>query len=229
MSGSGRNSPLPIVYEDRYVLVADKPAGLLTVPTGTESARSLSVLLGEWARRTRPPERILVVHRLDREASGLVVFAKSPAAKEALQEQFKDHSAGRTYLAIVEGRVSASTFTIRSYLAENTAFRVYSAREPTARNRARLAVTHVKVVARQAKSTLLEVRLETGRKHQIRVHLADAGHPIVGDKLYGSGWDPFKRLALHGAVLEFNHPQDGRRARFESPMPKGLPAPPESK
>jgi 23S rRNA pseudouridine1911/1915/1917 synthase len=156
---------------------------------------------------------------MDREASGLLVFAKTSQAKDRLQDQFKAHTAGRRYVAVVEGRVKAADFTIRSYLTENAAYHVYSTRNTRG---GKLAVTHVHVLKRGAKSTLLDVRLETGRKHQIRVHLAESGHPIVGDKNYGRGADPFRRLALHGAHLEFRHPDSGKLMHFDSKPPKAF-------
>src|SRR5215468_3806983 len=118
-----------VVYEDDVLVVVEKPAGLLTMATNTEKSRTVYALLREAANRKRPPEKIFIVHRLDREASGLLVFAKTIEAKERLQDQFKDHSAGRKYVAVVEGRVSPEKFTIQSYLAENAAFRVYSTKK----------------------------------------------------------------------------------------------------
>jgi 23S rRNA pseudouridine1911/1915/1917 synthase len=206
-----------IVFEDENIIVAEKPAGLLTMATDTERSRTLYAILRSYLNEKRRPEKLFIVHRLDREASGLLVFAKSTEAKERLQNQFKDHSAGRTYIAVVEGRVMPEKFTIRSYLAENRAMNVYSTKN--VRN-GKLAITHVRVLKRKAKSTIIEVRLETGRKHQIRVHLAERGHPIVGDKNYGSRSNPIKRLALHGAILEFAHPLTGKAVKFESPYPK---------
>jgi RluA family pseudouridine synthase len=204
------------VYEDGDVIVVSKPEGLLTVATETEKSRTLYAAVRALANRKRPPEKIFIVHRLDREASGLVVFAKSFEAKERLQAQFKDHSAGRRYVAVVEGAVHPDSFTIRSLLAENAAFRVYAT---TDARKGKLAITHVTVRKRTGKASLLDVRLETGRKHQIRVHLAERGHPIVGDKLYGTGKIKARRLALHGAVLEFVHPRTGKHVRVEAPVP----------
>jgi 23S rRNA pseudouridine1911/1915/1917 synthase len=208
-----------IVFEDDRIIVADKPPGLLTVATENEREKTLYAWLQRRANQKKPAERIFIVHRLDREASGLVVFAKSIEAKERLQEQFKSHSAGRRYCAVVEGRVEENDFSIRSYLAENAAYRVYSSRK---KGVGKLAITHVHVVRRNPKSTLLEIRLETGRKHQIRVHLAEKGHPIEGDKIYGSGLNPIRRLALHGERLSFVHPSTGKRLEFESKHPKSF-------
>ena len=205
-----------IVFEDESVVVIDKPAGLLTMATETERMKTAYAALRAYLNNKKPPEKLFIVHRLDREASGLLVFAKTVEAKERLQDQFKDHSAGRRYVAVVEGRVKADDFTIRSYLAENAAFRVYSTAN---RKIGKLAVTHVHVLKRSPKTTVVEVRLETGRKHQIRVHLAEHGHPIVGDKAYGSAFNPLRRMALHAAHLDFKHPVTGKLMTFDSRYP----------
>jgi 23S rRNA pseudouridine1911/1915/1917 synthase len=211
------NGPVKTVFEDASVIVVDKPEGMLTMATETERSRTVYAVLREYANHKRPAEKIFIVHRLDREASGLLVFAKTIEAKQRLQDQFKDHSAGRKYVAVVEGQVKADEFTIRTYLTENAAFRVYST--PNSRI-GKPAVTHVRVVKRKPKTTLIEVRLETGRKHQIRVHLAERGHPIIGDKSYGSRANPIRRMALHGAHLEFKHPVTGKLMQFDSRYPK---------
>jgi 23S rRNA pseudouridine1911/1915/1917 synthase len=208
---------LEVVAEDDSVIVINKPAGLLSMATATEKARTAYAILRAYLNNKKRPEKLFIVHRLDREASGLVVFAKTVESKERLQDQFKDHSAGRRYVAVVEGRVKEDAFTVRTYLAENAAYRVYST---TNTRHGKLAVTHVKVFRRSSKTTLVEVRLETGRKHQIRVHLAERGHPIVGDKDYGSRLNPIRRLALHGVQLEFRHPVSGEQKTFRSAYPK---------
>jgi 23S rRNA pseudouridine1911/1915/1917 synthase len=205
-----------VVFEDDTVIVVDKPAGLLTMGTETERSKTVYATLRAYANAKKPAEKIFIVHRLDREASGLLVFAKTSAAKENLQDQFKSHSAGRVYTAVADGRVLPEQFTIRSLLTENAAFRVYSTKNTVS---GKLAVTHVRVLQRKAKTSLLEVRLETGRKHQIRVHLAERGHPIAGDKVYGGRSGNLGRLGLHGTVLEFEHPRSHQRMRFESPCP----------
>jgi 23S rRNA pseudouridine1911/1915/1917 synthase len=208
---------LEVIAEDDSIIVINKPAGLLTMATETEKTRTAYAVLRAYLNNKKRPEKLFIVHRLDREASGLVVFAKSPESKERLQDQFKDHSAGRRYVAVVEGRVREDAFTVRTNLAENAAYRVYSTPN---RKLGRPAVTHVKVLKRNSKTTLVEVRLETGRKHQIRVHLAERGHPIVGDTAYGSNWNPIRRLALHGVQLEFRHPFSGEHRTLRSNYPK---------
>jgi 23S rRNA pseudouridine1911/1915/1917 synthase len=210
-----------IVFEDASIIVVDKPTGLLTVATETEQSKTLYAALRERANSKRPSEKIFIVHRLDREASGLLVFAKTMEAKDRLQDQFKDHSAGRRYIAVVDGQVQPNDFTIRSYLSENKAYRVYSTPN---KKMGKLAITHIHVLKRNAKTTLLEIRLETGRKHQIRVHLAERGNPIIGDKSYGNGSNPIRRLALHGTDLELRHPATGTLMHFDSKYPKAFDA-----
>jgi 23S rRNA pseudouridine1911/1915/1917 synthase len=197
--------------------VVEKPAGLLTIATERERDRTAYAWLTAHARARRPPARVFVVHRLDRAASGLLVFALSPGAKRALQAQFAAHAAERAYLAVVEGRMSRSEGTIRSRLLDDVPGR--RVRETRVPGRGRAAVTHWRVRGAGARHTLLEVRLETGRRHQIRVHLAGLGHPIAGDAAYGSRTDPCGRLALHAHRLGFDHPRTGARLRFESAPP----------
>jgi 23S rRNA pseudouridine1911/1915/1917 synthase len=205
-----------IVHEDRDVIVVDKPPGLLTIATARERRRTLYAALTAHARTRRPPGRVFVVHRLDRRASGLVVFAATPAAKRALQAQFRAHTAERVYLAVVEGRLARPSGTIRSRLLDDAPGPVRETADPA---RGRPAVTHWRVCRAGARHTLVEVRLETGRRHQIRVHLAARGHPIAGDAPYGAAPG---RLALHAHVLGFEHPRTAMAMRFVSPAPAGF-------
>jgi 23S rRNA pseudouridine1911/1915/1917 synthase len=207
-----------VVYEDDDLVVVDKPAGLLTIGTDRERHRTLYRQLFRRERQRRPGGQVFVVHRLDRDASGLLVFAKSEAVKHALQEQFHDHGARRTYVAIVQGSFPRDEQVFRSHLAENRALRVYVTRDT---RRGKPATTRVRVLRRTPAATLLRVELETGRKHQIRVHLATEGFPILGDRRYGEDRaGPIGRLALHAVSLEFLHPAGGDRRRFESPPPR---------
>ncbi len=206
------------VHEDEDIVVVDKPPGLLTIATEHERERTVHRLLCDWAaaaeRRGVEP-RVYVVHRLDRETSGLLVFARSPAAKRWLQEQFAARSAERVYVALVEGRVSAAEGTLTSRLVEDRSLRVRPTRDPRA---GREAVTHYRVLERRPATTLLELTLGTGRRGQIRAQLAALGHPVVGDAAFGSRSDPLRRVALHATRLGFVHPRGGR-VSYTSPMP----------
>jgi 23S rRNA pseudouridine1911/1915/1917 synthase len=206
-----------VLHDDDDVVVAEKPAGLLTIGTDRERHRTLFRYLFDCELRRRPDGRVFVVHRLDREASGLLVFAKNEQAKISLQGQFRDRTAGRTYNAVVRGAYPCETEVLESYLAQNKALQVYVTPDAW---RGKLATTHVKVLKRAQSATLVEVVLKSGRKHQIRVHLAGRGHPLLGDRRYGEDLaGPIGRLALHAVSLEFNHPGSHKRMRFESRLP----------
>ena len=206
--------PLRLIHEDADILVVDKPPGLLTIADSSERERTAYRLLRDWLDE-RTAGRIFVVHRLDRETSGLLVFARSVAAKQVLQDQFRARAPERLYVAGVEGVVRDATGTLTMRLGEDRSLRVRPARH------GREAITHYRVLERAADTTLLELALVTGRRGQIRAQLADLGHPIVGDRAYGSRRDPLGRLCLHAARLGFVHPA-GRRVVFESPPPSGF-------
>jgi len=202
------------VHEDDVFLVVDKPPGLLTIATERERERTVNHLLWEYLATRRPPRRPFVVHRLDRETSGLLVFATTPGAKRHLQAQFEQRSALRLYVAVVEGRVRDDAGTLTSRLVQARGLRVRPGREA-----GRTAITLYRVVARGSDATLLELRLGTGRRHQLRVQLAELGHPIVGDRLHGSARSPLRRLCLHATRLGFLHPETGAAVAFTSPVP----------
>ena len=205
---------LRLVHEDEHLLVVDKPAGLLTIPTQPERERTVYRLLRDWME-ARGAGRIFVVHRLDRETSGLLVFAKSFAVKHALQAQWEARTPERVYVARVEGSVRAPEGTLTSRLAEDRALRVRPAR---AAGGGKDAITRYRVLERYPAATLLELALVTGRRGQIRAQLAALGHPIVGDRAYGGRGDRRRRVCLHATRLGFVHPS-GRRVVFESPPP----------
>jgi 23S rRNA pseudouridine1911/1915/1917 synthase len=208
-------APLRLVHEDEHLLVIDKPAGLLTIATETERERTAYRLLRNWVA-ARGAGRIFVVHRLDRETSGLLVFARSPAVKRALQAQFERRTPERVYIARVEGIVREEAGELTSRLVEDRTLRV----RPVGGGRGgRAAITRYRVRERYRGATLLEVALVTGRRGQIRAQLAALGHPIVGDRAYGSRRDPFRRVCLHATRLGFVHPSGGRPVVFESPPP----------
>lgn len=212
-------SGIKICFEDASIIVIDKPANLLSIATETEQEKTAYFQLTEYLRRGNEMsrDRVWIVHRLDRETSGLMVFAKSPQAKAALQTGWE--KAVKRYEAVVEGKLKSESGVLASDLDESHPLRVYSA---PASESTRHAVTQYRVLARREWRTLVELTLETGRRHQIRVQLADAGCPIVGDEKYGAKSDPAKRLGLHACGLRFPHPETGREMKFESPTPKDL-------
>jgi 23S rRNA pseudouridine1911/1915/1917 synthase len=209
--------PLRLVYEDDHLLVIEKPADLLTIATDKEQERTAYRLVFSYLQSKRPPTRPLIVHRLDRQTSGLLVLAKTTAAKRTLQEQFAGRSVTRGYVAIVEGRVAEDAGTLEDRIVQNTALKVRRAGAKEAG--ARLAVTRYRVRERRPTVTILDVMLGTGRRHQIRVQLAALGHPVVGDHTYHAKTDPIRRLCLHATTLGFVHPATGAAVRFESPLP----------
>jgi RluA family pseudouridine synthase len=204
------------VHEDSDILVVDKPTGLLSVATEGERTRTAYRLLRDWVAARRPAgARLFIVHRLDRETSGLIVFAKTVAAKRSLQAQFAARNVERVYVALVEGMLRTMQGTLKSRLTEDRSLRV----RPTSDHReGRDAITRYRVLARPRQGTLVELRLVTGRRGQIRAQLAAVGHPIAGDREYGCRADPLRRLALHATRLGFVHPRGGR-VTFESPPP----------
>jgi len=210
---------LRLVHEDEDILVVDKPPDLLTVATERERERTAYRLLFDYvaaqaagmSRAARP--RLFIVHRLDRETSGLLVFAKSAAVKRRLQAQFAARTVERGYVAVVEGHVRADAGVLRDHIAtEPMTLRVRIARG------GREAITEYRVRERRPRSTVLELRLRTGRRGQIRAQLAALGHPIVGDRAFGATSDPARRVCLHAAVLGFVDAL-GRSRRFTSPTP----------
>lgn len=208
---------LPVLHEDKDIIVVDKPCGLLTMGTDRDKSRTAHTILNDYVRKGDPRSRnrVYIVHRLDRETSGILIFAKSEAAKIYLQEHWQETD--KHYLTVVHGSLAAKTGTISSYLAENSAFTVYSTPDPTA---GKLSHTEYQVLKEAKGFSLLEIHLLTGRKHQIRVHLSEKGHPVVGDKKYGKGNDAYNIMALHARSLSFTHPVNGRRMTFETGIPE---------
>jgi tRNA pseudouridine32 synthase/23S rRNA pseudouridine746 synthase/23S rRNA pseudouridine1911/1915/1917 synthase len=208
---------ISILYEDNDILVAVKPFGLLTMGTDREKSRTLYALLTDYVRKGYPKssKRIFIVHRLDRDTSGILIFAKSMEAKLRLQGQWEQTE--KKYIAVVHGRCKQREGTITTYLTENKAQLVYSTTDAA---KGKLSRTAYRVLKDTKEFSLLEVTLLTGRKHQIRVHLAEIGHPVVGDKKYGKTQDAYKRLALHARSISFIHPVSGKRLTFETVFPE---------
>lgn len=207
---------LVILYEDRDILVVDKPAGLLTMGTDFDKTRTAYFFLTDYVRKgySKSRSRIFIVHRLDRETSGVVIFAKNVEAKVRLQDQWKNTE--KKYLAVVHGQCAKMSGTITTYLAENKAHNVYSTSD---RTKGKLSTTGYKVLKQTKDAALLELDLWTGRKHQIRVHLAGIGHAVIGDRKYGKEDRDHTRLALHARSISFKHPFSGQQLTFEAQVP----------
>jgi 23S rRNA pseudouridine1911/1915/1917 synthase len=209
---------IAILHEDRDVIVILKSAGLLTVPTEREREATVQAYLNAYLG-SGGEERVQVVHRLDRDTSGVLVFAKNFFARERLKEQFMVHSVERIYVAIIEGAIKPPDGTIESDLFEQRDLKMVSV---DAHPDAKHAVTHYRTIGNKGAYSMLEVTLETGRKNQIRAHLSEAGHPIAGDKMYGSTTNPLGRLGLHAKLLGFDHPTTGKHLVFTAALPKSF-------
>ena len=207
---------LALLHEDRDLIVVDKPAGLLTISTEREKSRTAYFILTDYVRKgiAKSRNRIFIVHRLDRETSGILIFAKNEAAKFRLQSQWQDTK--KKYLAVVHGRCEKRAETITTYLAENRAHGVYTTSDAS---KGKLSHTAYQVLKETKDFSLLEVDLLTGRKHQIRVHLAAIGHPVVGDQRYGKKDKAHDRLALHARSISFTHPFSGEPLTFATKVP----------
>lgn len=210
---------MKVLFEDASLIVIEKPNDLLSMASAKERNHTAYAFLTDYVRRgnRQSSERVWIVHRLDRETSGVMVFAKTEAAKRTLQAHWD--TTDKRYLAVVEGRPPADRGVLSSHLDESNPFKVYSA-APS--ERTRHAVTHYRVVKRHATRALIELKPETGRRNQLRVHLADTGCPIVGDHKYGARTDPARRLGLHATFLQFTNPMSGTVLTFESPLPQNL-------
>ena len=207
---------LKIIHEDQDLIVIDKPFGLLTVATDKEKRKTAYAMLSAHVKMQDPENKIFIVHRLDRETSGLLLFAKSEKIKKQIQETWETTIAERTYIAVVEGQVEPPEGTVTSWLTESKALIVYSSQNP---QHGKKAITHYKKLRDNSQFSLLQLNLETGRKHQIRVHMQEIKHPIIGDDKYGASQNPIRRMGLHAQVLAFTHPQTGKLCRFETAIP----------
>lgn len=210
---------LRLVYEDDDIIVVDKGYGLLSMGTDKVKDGTAYSILREYVKRKDPRNKIFIVHRLDRDTTGLMMFAKTQQSKETMQHNWNNMVLERRYVAVVEGTLDPEKGEIRSYLAENAAHEVYSTNNP---EEGQLAVTYYTTLRTRAPYSLVELSLATGRKNQIRVHMKDAGHPIVGDRRYGAKSSPIHRLCLHAATLRFVHPVTRRDMNFTSPLPAGF-------
>jgi 23S rRNA pseudouridine1911/1915/1917 synthase len=220
LRAEGRLPPgMKVLFEDESLIVIEKPKNLLSMASAAERDKTAYAFLTHYVRRgnRQGSERVWIVHRLDRETSGLMVFAKTEVAKRALQASWC--KAEKRYLAVVEGNSLADNGVLSSHLDESNPFKVYIA---PASERTRHAVTHYRVMKRIANRALVELTPETGRRNQLRVQLADAKCPIIGDLKYDARTNPTRRLGLHACSLQFEHPLSGEILKFESPLPRDL-------
>ena len=207
---------LKLVYEDDDIIVVNKGYGLLSMGTDKVKDGTAYSIVRDYIKWQDPRNKLFIVHRLDRDTSGLMMFAKNENAKETMQHNWNNMVLNRKYLAVVEGKVEEPEGTVRSYLAETSQYEVYSTQNP---DEGQLAVTRYRTLKCKNGYSLLEVELDTGRKNQIRVHMKDLGHPIAGDRKYGAKSSPIHRLALHAQTLRFVHPVTRREMNFETPIP----------
>lgn len=215
-----RNSALigvQVLFEDNDIIIIEKEAGVLSVAAKNTAELTAYQQLSAYVKEENPQNKIFVVHRLDRDTSGVMVFAKNTEAKRTLQDNWKERVKKREYIAVVEGKIKQPEGKIESFLKENKAYKVYSSPRD---NGGKKAITNYRLIQKNEQFSLVSVSLETGRKNQIRVHMADIGHPVVGDKKYGAVGNPLKRLGLHAAALAFLHPVTDKLLEFHSTVPK---------
>lgn len=215
------SSRISIVYEDDDIIVVNKGYGLLSVSTETSrnSRPTAYSILRDYVKRCNPEQKLFVVHRLDQHTSGLMLFAKTLQAKEAMQHNWNNMVLERRYVAVVEGRPSPASGHISSFLAENAEHVVYSTDDQTV---GKQAVTYYETLSSSKGYSLVELQLATGRKNQIRVHMHDLGCPIAGDRKYGAKTSPLRRVALHARTLRFVHPVTHKDMNFTCPLPAGF-------
>ncbi|WP_296875145.1 RluA family pseudouridine synthase [Thomasclavelia sp.] len=210
---SNQDNQLEILYEDNQLIVINKPSGLLSIAGGLEKEKTAYHYVSEYLKKKNKKARVFIVHRLDRETSGVLMFAKNEEIKNLLQNNWNKLVYKRGYKAIVEGRLTKKQGTIKSYLQESKTQQVYIA------TKGKLAITHYQVIKETKNNSLLSINLDTGRKNQIRVQLQSIGHSIIGDKKYGATTNPIKRLGLHADIFGFIHPQTKRKMEFEAKLP----------
>ena len=210
-------SNLPIIFENEEFIVINKPSGLLSIASDKEKGSTAYRMLTDYVQQKDKHNRIYVVHRLDEDTSGVLMVAKNEKIRDLLQEKWNDLVSKRGYFAIVEGQLENKQGTIKSYLKKNAQNMMYSSKKA---GDGQLAITHYKVIKEIEDYSLLDVHIDSGRKNQIRVHLGDLGHHVIGDDKYGNPSNPIKRLGLHAYELELEHPVTHKVMKFTAPMPK---------
>ena len=207
---------LPIIYEDEDIIAINKPSGLLSVATDKEKGRTAYRLISDYVSLNSPKSRIYVVHRLDEDTSGVLIFAKSNQVRETLQNHWQEIVEDRGYYAIVEGKMEPSEGTLKDYLDQNDLHLVYVTKNKA---KGKLAITNYKQIVEKGPYSLLDVHIDSGRKNQIRVQLGHRGHYVIGDDKYGEPANPLGRLGLHAYSLKFTNPYNGRKYHFQAEMP----------
>ena len=210
-------SNLPIIFENEEMIVIDKPSGLLSIASDKEKGSTAYRMVTDYVQQKDKHNRIFVVHRLDEDTSGVLMFAKNANLQEALQNNWNDIVSKRGYYAIVEGHMEQKSGTVKSYLKKNSQNMMYSSKKA---GDGQFAVTHYEVIQEIEGYSLLDVHIDSGRKNQIRVHLGDLGHNVIGDDKYGNPSNPIKRLGLHAYELELTHPITKKKLKFTAPVPK---------
>lgn len=210
-------SNLPIIYEDDSLIVINKPSGLLSIASDKEKGSTAYRMLSDYVQQKDKHNRVFVVHRLDEDTSGVLMVAKNVEIQQALQANWNDIVTKRGYYGVVEGQLKEKKGTVKSYLRKNAQNMMYSVKSP---KDAQLAITHYKVMQENEQYSLLDINIDTGRKNQIRVHMGDLGHHIIGDDKYGNPSNPIKRLGLHAYCLEFTHPFTHKKMKFTAPIPQ---------
>ena len=212
-----RISKLPILYEDDELIVINKPSGLLSIADDKDKEHTAYRYMMDYVREENPKNRIFVVHRIDKETSGVMIFTKSNELKELLQDKWNSLVKLREYIAICEGHFNEKEGTRISNLMQAKTNLMYSTKNP---KEGLKAITHYWVLNENEEYSLMRVHIDTGRKNQIRVHMKDLGHNVVGDDKYGSTLNPINRLGLHARILEFDHPTNGKHFKFIADVPK---------
>lgn len=208
---------LDIIYEDKNIIAINKPAGIFTISTPKEKVKTLFYEVSDYVKKSNPKAKIFIVHRLDKDTSGVVLFAKSQDIKYKYQNNWDDIVLRRNYVAVVEGRMEKKKDTLKSYLKETKTLLVYSSNDS---KNGKLAITNYEVLKETKRYSYLDINIKTGRKNQIRVQLSDINHPILGDKKYGKAKSPLNRMALHANVLELINPVTKRKMEFVAKIPK---------
>lgn len=210
-------SNLPIIYENSEIIVINKPSGLLSVPSDKEKGSTAYRMVQDYVQQKDKHNRIYITHRLDEDTSGVLMFSKNPKICELFQDKWNDIVKKRGYYAVVEGVMEEDKKRIITRLVKNAQNLMYSTKK---KNEGQLAITNYEVMKTNGDYSLLDVNIETGRKNQIRVHLGELGHHVIGDDKYGEPSNPIKRLGLHAYELSFIHPISGKLMSFTAPMPK---------